>query len=504
MMASTGKLELLLLGLLAVSLCCTAEEYKEDENVLVLTKDNFDKALGEFQYILVEFYAPWCGHCKALAPEYAKAAKSLKDSGSEIRLGKVDATEENELGEKYQVRGYPTIKFFRSGKPIDFTGGRTADEIVTWLNKKTGPAAANMETVEAAKAGIDKQDVTIVGFFKDQSSDAAKAFLEVAAETDDNVFLITSTDAVFSEYKITGDAVVLFKKFDDGRADLTSDLTAENIKEFIQANRLPLVTEFTQETAQKIFGGEIKTHMLLFVSKKADDFQANYDIFKAVAPDYKGKVLFIYINIDESDNARILDFFGMKPEDCPSYRYISLGADMVKFKPEESDKLTVESVRNFVQEITDGKRKPHLNTEEVPEDWDSKPVKVLVGKNFDQVARDKTKNVLVEFYAPWCGHCKQLAPIWDQLGEKFKDSADIVVAKMDSTANELSDVKIQGFPTIKYFPKDSDEIVDYNGERTLEAFTKFLESGGKDSGPSEEEAEEVEETEDGEKKKDEL
>jgi len=77
---------------------------------------------------------------------------------------------------------------------------------------------------------------------------------------------------------------------------------------------------------------------------------------------------------------------------------------------------------------------------------------------------------------------------------------------MDSTTNELPDVKIQGFPTIKFFPKDSDEIVDYNGERTLVGFTKFLDSGGKDGGPSEEEAEEIEEMDEKseDKTKDEL
>jgi len=494
-------IKFLAFGLLATM---AAAEITKDEGVLVLTDDNFQEAIDANEFILVEFYAPWCGHCKSLAPEYVKAAGILAEKNSAIALAKVDATEQKKIAETYEVRGYPTLKFFKKGKAMEYGGGRTGDTIVAWLEKKTGPPAVTVASEEEATKFIADNKVAVIGFFKDLESAEAKNFLEVAGSMDDVKFAVTSEAAVFTANKVEKDGVVLFKAFDEGRNDYDGAAEVEALTTFINANSLPLVIEFNHDTAQKIFSGEVKNHLLLFVSEKADDFPAQKEMAAKIAADYKGKVLFVTVNADEEDHKRILEFFGMKEEEVPSMRLIRLEEDMAKYKP-ASGVLEEANIRSFVSDFLEGKLKQHLLSEEIPEDWDKEPVKVLVGKNFEEVAMNKDKNVLVEFYAPWCGHCKQLIPTWEKLGEEYKDHENIVIAKMDSTANELEAVKVQGFPTIKYFTAGENKVIDYNGERTLEGLKKFLESGGKEgAGVPEDDEDEGDEDEDEDAGHDEL
>ncbi len=176
------------------------------------------------------------------------------------------------------------------------------------------------------------------------------------------------------------------------------------------------------------------------------------------------------------------------------------------------DKVEESEVSKFVSDFNDGKLKRTLKSEDLPEDWDKKPVKVLVSSNFKDVALHKNKDVFVEFNAPWCRHCKALAPKWDELGEHFKDSDSVVIAKMDSTANEIEEVTVEGFPTLKLFKKDTNEIVNYDGEsqvplvvrykikpricfsgpREVKNLIKFVETGKVDDEEEEEEEEEEE------------
>jgi len=475
----TLQLSLICFTSFAIVAATDDDGFERDEGVVVLKSDSFQKALDHFDNILVEFYAPWCGHCKAFAPDYVKIAAILKEKGENVACAKVDAPEEQDLIEKYDIQGFPTLKLFRKDKkPESYQGFRSVDSLVDWVTRKIGPPAKLLEDPDTAEQIKDAAEVVVVGYFKDQKKNESLTFLEIADQHDDYVFATIEKESVASKLGFTEEGVKLFKKFDEGVAHFDKDLKSSvELKRFIQANSLPLVVTFDQRNAQKIFGGDIKAHNLFFISKSDPKSEQSLEEFKKSAKEFKEKVLFVVIDSDQDEHERIIEYFGLKKDELPGLRFIKLHDEMTKYKYPH-DELVAEKITDFVSGVLDGKIKPHLLTQELPEDWDANPVKVLVGTNFDTVAFDKSKDVLVEFYAPWCGHCKALAPIYEKLGEKYKDHETIVIAKMDAANNELEHTKINSYPTIKLYKKDTNEAVEYNGERTLEGLSKFLETNG--------------------------
>uniref|UniRef100_A0A1B6EZ91 protein disulfide-isomerase n=1 Tax=Cuerna arida TaxID=1464854 RepID=A0A1B6EZ91_9HEMI len=134
----------------------------------------------------------------------------------------------------------------------------------------------------------------------------------------------------------------------------------------------------------------------------------------------------------------------------------------------------VENFEKFLNDFKNGNLEPYLKSEPVPED-NSGPVKVAVAKNFDEVVTDNGKDTLIEFYAPWCGHCKKLAPVWDELGDKMKNE-DVEIVKMDASNNDVpGPYEVRGFPTLYWASKDSKSSpVRYEGGRELNDFIKYI------------------------------
>ncbi|XP_061969109.1 probable protein disulfide-isomerase A6 [Populus nigra] len=223
------------------------------DDVVVLTEDNFEKEVGQDRGALVEFYAPWCGHCKKLAPEYEKLGSSFKKAKA-VLIGKVDCDEHKGVCSKYGVSGYPTLQWFPKGslEPKKYEGPRTAEALAEFVNNEGG---SNVKIAAIASSVV-----------------------------------------------------------------------------------------------------------------------------------------------------------------------------------------------------------------------------VLTADNFNDIVLDENKDVLVEFYAPWCGHCKNLAPTYEKVATAFKSEEDVVVANLD--ADKYRDLAekygVSGFPTLKFFPKGNKAGEEYEGGRDLDDFVAFI------------------------------
>ncbi len=101
---------------------------------------------------------------------------------------------------------------------------------------------------------------------------------------------------------------------------------------------------------------------------------------------------------------------------------------------------------------------------------------VLVGSTFREIVYDQSKDVLVEFYAPWCGHCKQLEPKYKELAKKYSKTKSLVIANFDATANDApAEFEFKGFPTIFFVPAgELQQVVKYEGGREVADFSIFL------------------------------
>jgi len=467
--------------LLALFLMSGKSVFSDHHEIIDLTSDSFDKVLSDHKHVMVNFYSPSCSHCKALDPEYVKVADELHAIDSSVKIARVDASKEIEIAERFGIDGYPSIKLFIDGKPLEYNGPRKADKMVIWISKKSGSPATVVSSVEELNGLIKNNSVIVVGFLEDLESDLSKAFLETALFNEHVAFALVQDKSLFSAYEVDGETVVMFKSFDEGKVVYTGKPEVAELSEFVHMNSIPLVIDFSYDFAPIIFSGSIKNHVLLFASTKAENYAEIKDALTKLAKIYKGKLMFIVVDTEIKELKQIVDFFKVPETEHPALRIVKLGEYMQRFKSQDLV-LDEENIKAFIEKYLAGELKPELLSEDIPEDWDHKPVKVLVGKNFNEVVNSTEKNTLVMFYAHWCGHCKKLEPLWEELAEKYKEAKDVTIAKIDATKNELEHIRIRAFPTVKLFLKHVDHAKDYNGERTVDAMVRFIESNGMDGG----------------------
>lgn len=447
-------------------------------DVLEFDDSSFDSEIGEHELILVEFYAPWCGHCKNLAPKYEEAATKLKASDPQVPLAKVDCDANKDLCSKFGVSGYPTLKIFREGEVAsDYSGPRDADGIVSHMLKQAGPVSKELETAEDIGKFIEGDRAIVIGFFPEGGD--AKAEFEKAANSlfEDFKFGFTSSADAAKAYDQTEDAVVLFRppklnsKMEDNSVKYDGPIKKFKLEKFIKDNANGLCGHLTSDNSDQFKKPLVTVYFDVDFKRNAKGTNYWRNRVMKVAKQQTEEIFFAVAST--TDFSRELDEYGLDSEQKDKPQVTITGKKGEKYKMEEA--FSVDNLAAFVTKFLAGEVEQYLKSEAVPESNDG-PVKVVVAKTFDEIVNDDSKDVLIEFYAPWCGHCKNLEPKYKELGEKLSDDDNIVIAKMDATANDVpSPFQVSGFPTIYWAPAGGkDNPKKYQGGREVTDFLDYI------------------------------
>jgi len=429
------------------------------EEVVTLKASNFEQHLKDNKYLLAEFYAPWCGHCKKLAPEFERAAQSLKNSG--VSLGKVDATEEKDLAKSYDVKGFPTLMWFEDAQKGEYTGGRTASSIVDWVTSMTGPPV--IESMEPPQPSPDKPRVVL------HATSLLPEFEQVAKDN--------RRKATWYFQNVAKGQKIVLQHSQEDPVEFHEAIENSTVSIFFKDNALPLFGNLDGESFDKYMDeGKGIIWSLFPVTEGAtlDSIQLKHrPMMSEVAKEFRGSYFVTYTDTVKFKDA-IDSMLGL--QQFPAIAVQKKAGDKKKYV--YSGEMESSKIISFLKDVDAGKVEPQLKSEPVPPPSDD-PVKVVVGSNLKAEVFTPDKDVLLEVYAPWCGHCKKLEPEYAKLAKKIKkdELGDLLaVAKIDGTTNDspVDSIDWSSFPAIFFVKAGSDRAMVYDGERTAKGLWKYI------------------------------
>nr|CAD7440439.1 unnamed protein product [Timema bartmani] len=443
--------------------------------VVHLTSDTFDAFLKLEPSVLVMFYAPWCGHCTRMKPEYEKAAETLKKENIPGALAAVDATKETVVASKYSISGYPSVKYFKNGEFAFDTNLRDAGKILEFMRNPRKPppppppeqpwSEEPSEVVhldaETFKPFLKKKKHTLVMFYAPWCGHCKKAKPEFVAAAE--------------EFK------------DDSKVEFAAvDCTLHSsVCSALEVKGYPTIKYFhyyNKET-KNYSGGRVfqlplescpvSTSLGIFPSFNFPWNLAQFQLPLESCP--VSASLGILPNFSFPWN---LAQFQLPLESCPVSASLGiLPSFSFPWLPSRVDSWAVSPFSQWDIVLGRGCRGTCALVFALNKAERAEHVVHLDDDSFDKVISEGN-TVLVMFYAPWCGHCKKMKPAYSEAALKLhKDKSPSYLAAVDSTVNPrvTERYKIQAFPTLKLF-NNGKFTSEYEKPRTAEDITAFIKS----------------------------
>ena len=457
--------KLIFLTTIIYSIC--VDKFPLDKDVITLTDSTYDKAIKQYKTLMIYFYAPWCGHCKSFTPEYEKAATILKNEN--IYLAKIDGSIDKRAGQQYNVNGFPSILLFINGERFEFEGARTEKELINWVRKKVGSALQFFNEKQEIDKFKEDNEICFIYFGDDEQH--IKTFDKASKLIEDFPFAVVKDEKLIKKYTRKG-TIVLYKHFDEKKNELRK-INLQNIQEFVKQYALPKVMVFNDRSVQHIFQRK-NPAVILYADNKSVNWNRYGNIMVEVSEKINRKLAVIITDIKEGIAVRLADYVGIKEKDLPLVSILDTRKDFKKYNMD--DEITVENILKFIEKWEKNTLKRELKSENEPK-INTGDVFIVVGKTFEKEVINNKKDVMLLFYAPWCTHCKELAPKYEEVAKKLKSqNPQLLIAKIDGSQNEVESIAITGFPTIMFFPgnKKNQNPIEYKGKRTTEDIISFI------------------------------
>ena len=263
------------------------------------------------------------------------------------------------------------------------------------------PAVSILENKEKLDEFKTADKVVLVAYFAADDKASNEAYTEVANSLRDDYLFGATNDAELAEGEgVKQPAIVLYKSFDEGKNIFEGKFDKEDIINFAKASATPLFGEVGPETYSAYMAAGIP--LAYIFAETPEEREELAKELKLVAEKHKGKVNFA--TIDAKAFGQHGGNLHLEVGKWPAFA-IQETVKNQKFPYDQNKKITAEDIGRFVDDFVEGKVEPSIKSEPVPEKQDG-PVTIVVAKNYDEIVLDDSKDVLIEFYAPWCGHCK--------------------------------------------------------------------------------------------------
>jgi protein disulfide-isomerase-like protein len=420
-MPSNGDLFIMRSLVIMAAMLFALAESTNGSSVITLNDSNIDTMLAEKKALFVKFYAPWCGHCKHLAPIFENA--SMNSKGLDCSFAELDATANPKTADKYQIQGYPTLYLLVDGQePILYDGEeRTEPAMLTWISAQLKPNVTCLKTI-----GHLPQGPSVIYIYKSNYSE------ELANKLAKGLKGAEIYQSSFATYKnITGttenpneicEKLLLLNFVRENKTIVNATITPKELKETIDKLSSPYILELSQNTFQKIIKFSGATVWIF----EGANLTANKQTYVLAQAKKFVEIQFVTVNVTIPQNKRFVDFLGVS--ESTKFLFSTMkGHSFLKQLPGKDDTLEVAITKYTKGQLIDFYKSENVKEGETVSVLDY-TMKKVTGKTLDSF-KAKTPSLVI-YEAPGYANKDMIIKILS------KSSIEMNVGVFDIMQNE--------------------------------------------------------------------